>query len=73
MLLTFPHTTQPILIESQLEPISEDISDLSVRRSTGQGTKQVVQGALRDMPIVSIRHPNPAEFKISVLPKSCHA
>lgn len=57
MWLTAPDAMKSNLIEGQLEPISEDISDASVRGSTGQGTKQMSQETLRDMPIVSIGQP----------------
>ncbi|PWT91254.1 MAG: hypothetical protein C5B54_05625, partial [Acidobacteria bacterium] len=57
MWLTAPDAMKSILIEGQLEPISEDTSDPSVRGSTGRGTKQISPETLRDMPIVSIGQP----------------
>jgi hypothetical protein len=69
MWLTFPNTPQPILIESQLEPISEDNSASSVRGSTDQGAKPVAQGTLRDTPKVCIWSPTSVRIQDLCPPK----
>jgi len=54
MWLTTPETIEHILVERQLEPVSEDALDRSARDLQSRGVKVAPNEVLRNMPVVSI-------------------
>ena len=54
MWLTTPETIEHVLVERQLEPVSDDALDQSARDWQSQGVKLAPGEVLRNMPVVSI-------------------
>jgi len=74
MWLTTPDTIEHILVERQLEPVSDDTLNQSARDWQNRGVKLSPQDALRDMPVVSIGWPKacplPTHYSPEKLPHS---
>src|ERR1017187_906704 len=57
MWLTTPDSIEHTLVERPLEPVSDDVLDLSARNWQSRGVKLAPGEALRNMPVVSIGQP----------------